>query len=66
MKTFACKDLGMDCSFVATGSTEEEVKGKAIAHAQVVHKDMLATMTPEQMNDLVQSVEKNIRTVVAG
>ena len=66
MKTFACKDLGMDCSFVATGSTVEDVKQKAIAHAQVVHKDMLATMTPEQMNDLVQSVEKNIRTVVAG
>jgi predicted small metal-binding protein len=66
LKTFACKDLGMDCSFVASGSTVEEVKEKAIAHAQVVHIDMLATMTPAQMNDLVQAVEKNIRTVMVG
>jgi predicted small metal-binding protein len=66
LKTFACKDLGMDCSFIATGDTAEEVKEKAFAHAQVVHKDMLATMTPEQMNDLAQGVEKNIRTVMVG
>ena len=26
MKEFACKDLGIDCSFVATGNTVDEVK----------------------------------------
>jgi len=31
---FACRDMGMDCDFVATGSTVDEVKAKAMAHAQ--------------------------------
>jgi predicted small metal-binding protein len=66
MKTFACKDLGLDCSFVATGSTVEEVKGKAMTHAQVVHQDLLAKMTPVQINELVQNIEKGTRSVVAG
>jgi predicted small metal-binding protein len=65
MKSFACKDLGMDCSFVATGGTVEEVTQKAMAHAQVVHQDLLSKMTPEQVNDLALNVEKNIRTISA-
>lgn len=66
MKSFACKDLGLDCSFVATGSTVEEVKDSAMAHAKVVHQDLLATMTPVQINELVQNIEKSTRNVVAG
>ena len=33
MLKFACKDVGLDCDFVATGAIAEEVKGKAFADA---------------------------------
>jgi len=57
MKTFKCRDLGMDCDFVATGNTVEEVKKKAFEHAGQVHADMLKTMsTPEQMAAMEKQV----------
>jgi predicted small metal-binding protein len=60
MLKFACKDLGMDCSFTATGATVDEVKQKAMAHAQSVHKDMLAKMTPKELAELTQNVVSKI------
>ena len=63
MKTFACKDLGMDCSFVATGETVEEVKNKAMAHAQKVHADVLKQMTatPAGMAEMEKALMKAIK-----
>jgi predicted small metal-binding protein len=59
---FACRDMGMDCNFVATGSTVEEVKQKAMAHAQVVHADVLKTMsTPAQMAQMEKQLESVIK-----
>jgi len=48
MLKFACKDIGVDCDFVARGETVEEVKEKAFAHAGVVHAEILKSMTEEQ------------------
>jgi predicted small metal-binding protein len=61
MLKFACKDLGMDCSFTATGATVDEVKQKAMAHAKSVHKDMLAKMTPKELAELTQNIVSNTR-----
>ena len=61
MFNFACKDLGVDCNFTATGATLEEVKQKAMAHAESVHKDMLSKMTPKQLEELNQNVISKIR-----
>ena len=58
MLKFECKDLGIDCSFVATGNTVEEVKQKAAAHAQTVHKDLLAKMTPQQIDEMYKNVTR--------
>ena len=52
MYSMECKDMGMDCSFKTSGDTIEEVKQKAMAHAQAVHMDVLATITPEQLVDM--------------
>lgn len=57
--TFACKDAGVNCSFIATGDSVEEVKQAAFAHAQVVHKDFLQSMTPEKLEELAKTVEAN-------
>jgi predicted small metal-binding protein len=61
MLKFACKDLGIDCTFVATGATVEEVKQKAMTHAQSVHKDLLSKMTPKQLAELPQNIISKIR-----
>ena len=63
MLKFACKDAGVDCGFVATGETAEDVKKAAFAHAEVVKKDILQSMTPEQVQELVKTVETNIKPV---
>ena len=57
----ACRDLGMDCNYMAKGSTVAEVKQDAMAHAQVVHAAVLATMTsPEQMAAMDQLMDSKI------
>jgi predicted small metal-binding protein len=37
MKTLKCKDVGVDCDFVASGKSEEEVLKKAAEHAKKEH-----------------------------
>ena len=36
-KILRCKDIGVDCDFVARGKTEEEVLNKASEHAKKDH-----------------------------
>ena len=36
-KELYCKDLGLDCDFLACGKTEEQVLRKASEHAQAIH-----------------------------
>lgn len=61
MLKFACKDAGVDCNFVATGESVEEVMKAAFAHGEVAHKDILQTMSPEQLQELAKTIETNIR-----
>jgi predicted small metal-binding protein len=61
MLKFACKDAGVECDFVATGNSIEEVKQAAFTHAEVVHKEILKSMTPEQLEELAKTVEAKIK-----
>ena len=61
MYKFACKDLDVDCDFSTTAESPEEVKTAVFAHADVVHKEMLSSMTPEQLAELEQAVEGAIK-----
>jgi predicted small metal-binding protein len=63
MLSFTCKDAGVDCSFIATGNSVEDVKQAAFAHAEVVHKEILQLMTPAQLEELAKTVEANIKSV---
>jgi len=63
MYKYACRDLGMDCDFSVTGETFEEVKNAAFAHGGVVHKDAMASMTPEQLKELEMAVDEAIKPV---
>jgi predicted small metal-binding protein len=61
MLKFACSDLGVECDFVATGATVEEVQNQAFAHAGVVHADMLQAMSEDQKAQLARAVEASIK-----
>jgi len=37
MVSFTCRDLGMDCSFETTGTTDNEMMKKFIEHAKSAH-----------------------------
>jgi predicted small metal-binding protein len=62
MEKFACKNLGLDCDFVAEAATKEEVMKMAMEHGSVVHADMMKDMTPEQMAEFGQKLEASIQT----
>jgi len=36
-KVLSCRDVGVDCDFVARGATEKEVLDKAAEHARMAH-----------------------------
>ena len=62
MYTVVCRDLGMDCDYVVTGNTADEVKGGAMKHAGEVHADLLRTMSsPAQMAEMQKLIESKIR-----
>jgi predicted small metal-binding protein len=56
-KILKCKDVGVDCDFVASGKTEEEVLKKAAEHARKDHNIKRVT------KDYLESWRKHIRTV---
>ena len=55
-KTMRCRDVGMNCDFVARGATEDEVMKKAAEHARRDHG--IQEITPE----LAGKVRAAIRT----
>ena len=58
-KILSCRDVGVDCDFVAKGDTEEEILEQCAAHARNDHG-----MT-EIPDDLVQKVRWAIRDEAA-
>jgi predicted small metal-binding protein len=61
MFRYGCKDVGVDCDYVVTGTTFEEVKVKVYAHAGVVHAEMLKGLSGDEMAQLTKTVEVNIK-----
>lgn len=55
-KEIRCRDVGVDCDWVASGETEEEIMKKAGEHAKKDHG--MNEIPPE----LVQKVREAIRT----
>ena len=45
-KTFTCRDVGVDCPYVARGETEEDLMADVIKHGKEVHG-----YTNEQLSD---------------
>ena len=63
MEQFACKTLGLECDFVVTGATKEEVLAQVMAHGSTVHADLMAGMNEAQMDEFSKNLEAAIQTV---
>jgi len=55
--SFACRDIGVACDFVARGETEEEVLAQAGKHAKEVHD-----YTDAQLND--PEIQKEVKEAI--
>jgi predicted small metal-binding protein len=62
MEKFACKNLGLDCDFVVSGATKDEVLKKAMEHGSMVHADLMQSMTKEQAAQFAQKLEASIQS----
>ena len=61
---YSCKDMGLDCSFMAKGETLEEVTKKALVHVQDMHKgDFNSINTPAEIERMEQSLARSTRVV---
>ncbi len=56
--TFACRDVGVDCPYVASGKNEEELMTDVVKHSKEVHK-----YTDEQLQDpeMIKQVKAAIK-----
>ena len=50
-KTVSCRDVGMDCDFVAKGETNEDIMQQAAEHAHTAHN---MTEIPPEVADKVR------------
>ncbi len=57
MKTLACKDMGVECDFVAKGSTNEEVKRKMMDHAGEAHPELIDNSSPEEIRMMEEKMD---------
>ncbi len=60
MLTLARRDLGVDCDYVASAASVEEVKNLILAHSRAVHSDLLKAMRPEQKAEYARLAETKI------
>ena len=56
MKMLACRDMGADCDFQATGDSVEEVMQKAGQHAAEAHG--MTSMPPEMVAQVMSMVKE--------
>jgi predicted small metal-binding protein len=53
-KTVSCRDVGMDCDFVAKGETNEDIMRQAAEHARTAHN----------MNEIPAEVADKVRSAI--
>lgn len=58
MYSLACRDLGEDCDYVATGMTKEEVMQKGAEHGMQVHGMSQEDLMKPEMVEKAMSMMK--------
>jgi predicted small metal-binding protein len=62
MKTLTCRDVGVDCDFVAQGETEQEVMEKTRQHARQDHG---FEEIPPELEDKVRAAIRDKKATAA-
>ena len=57
-KTFTCRDVGVDCPYVARGETEEDLMADVIKHGKEVHGYTDEQLSNPEMMKKVKSAIK--------
>ncbi len=61
---YTCRGMGLDCPFMETAETLEEVTKKALEHVLEGHtKDFNSLQTPEEIQRMSKSLERSVRIV---
>jgi len=64
MIRYACKDMGLNCTFVIKGETLEEVIKNALAHVIEKHADTFNRIQlPEEIEQMEKSLTRSTRVV---
>jgi predicted small metal-binding protein len=61
MLKFACKDLGLNCSYIAIGANKETVLKKALRHGEIEHTGLIKKLNREQKESFNRQVETVIK-----
>ena len=63
---YACKDMGLNCTFLIKGESLEDVVLKALAHVKENHaKDFNSLHTPAEVEQMKQSLARSTRIISA-
>jgi len=58
-KRLSCRDVGVDCDFIACGKTEDEVMWKAADHARTSHNmSEISKEVHDKVRSAIRDVEK--------
>lgn len=61
---YSCKGMGLNCPFVATAITLEEVTQKALEHVREAHiKDFNNMKSAEEIQRMSLALERSVRVV---
>lgn len=57
MMKFKCANLGLDCTFVASAVTKDELVELFVAHANEAHHDAYCNLDPESVDAIETKIE---------
>ena len=61
---YTCKDMGLNCLFVAKGETLDEVTQMALDHVREMHADSFnVAVLPEQVEEMRKALARSTRVV---
>ena len=65
MKQVGCRDMGVNCDFVAKGSTDEEIKKTLWTHAEKSHAEVVKILTPEKKKEMTAKMDALLKQPTA-
>ncbi len=65
MFSLACKDLGVDCDYVAVAASIPAVKQDILAHSRLAHPELMKAMDEQQRAEFSHLTDAKIKVVQA-